>query len=871
VVSRRARVNRAAPAATGALERLADLGRWRVDRTGAAQDEAAVSPTLLLALFFASGAAGVAYELLWVRDLALVFGNTAQATATTLAVFFLGLSLGQHLAGRHAQRARNPLRAYAVLEASLALSAASYFALLPVSRAVVPALAVGLASDGWLATAARAALAAGLLVAPCACMGATLPLMGHLLVRRGERLAPRFGLLYAVQTVGGAAGALAAGFWLPFVIGFQRTYLMVMALSASIAAIAYLASRAPGSTAPAATAPAATAAAVDSGWERVALGVAALSGLAALAVEVLWTHMFSQALHNSVYSFAAILVTFLTALGLGGALAAVLACTARKHPLAPLAALLMASAVGVALSPFVFNWMTGGLRLYAGHGWAGHVRALFTCAAAVMLAPAIAMGSVFPYAVRLAERRGAAAAVIGRLASWNTVGAVAGSIAGGFALLPGLGLWSSLRLAGLLYAGACAVVLRAARAPLAWMAGPVLVAGLLLTLLAPSGLPQLSLAPGETLRDVRESASGTVAVTESDGVLALKLDGHYTVGASGAVADDRRQGELPILLHPRPRSVFYLGLGTGISAGAALFHPLEQVTVAELVPGIAELAREYFAPFANGLFTDPRVDLVIGDGRAVLRANPQPYDVVVGDLFVPWHAGSGSLYTREHFATVRDRLADDGVFAQWLPLYQLSWREFASIAHTMLDVFPLVTVWRGDFSVTTPIVALVGYRTPRPLDLDAVVANARARADGADSPAERTRALALLFYAGNLSAAHELVEDAPINTDDRPVIEYLAPETPLLVVDGRAQWLTGSALQDLWDRLGTRVPPAADPYLAEASPAEREDVEAGRLLHEAVLLGATGRGAAARAALDAWNRMVPASVVPLLPMLVGGR
>jgi spermidine synthase len=828
-----------------------------------------VTPALLLALFFASGAAGVAYQLLWVRALALVFGNTAQATATTLAVFFLGLSLGQHLAGRRAHHWRNPLRAYAALEASLALTASTYFALLPVYRAVASTLVGAVAAEGWIATAARAALAGGMLLAPCVCMGATLPVMGHLLVRRGERLAPRFGLLYAVQTVGGAAGALAAGFWLPPVIGFRRTYLLTMAVSAGVAALAYLASGALAERAEPTPAPARGA--VEAGWERLAVGVAALSGVAALAVEVLWTHMFSQALHNSVYSFAAILVTFLVALGLGSVLAGRLAGAASTRPLLPLAVLLAVAGVAVALSPFVFNWMTGGLQLYAGRGWGGYVRALFTCAALVMLGPGIAMGCVFPYTLRLAERWGGAAAVIGRLASWNTVGAVLGSLSAGFVLLPWLGLWASLRLAALLYVGASAVVLRAARAPCGLMIVPALAVGLFFSVLDPTRLPHLSLAPGETLLGLHESASGTVAVTETDGVLALKLDGHYTVGASGAVGDDRRQGELPLLLHPRPRSVFYLGLGTGISAGAALFHPVERVTVAELVPGIAALAREHFAPFINGLFTDPRVDVVIGDGRAVLLASPRTYDVVVGDLFVPWHAGTGSLYTREHFATVRDRLSDDGVFAQWLPLYQLSWREFSIIAHTMLEVFPLVTVWRGDFSATTPIVALVGYRTPRRLDLDAVVANVRARPEGADYPAERARALALLFYAGNLSASRDLVVDAPINTDDRPIIEYLAPETPLRVVDGEAEWLTGMALQDFFDRLAARVPPADDPYLADVPTAERDDVEAGRLLHEAVLLRAAGRVSEARAALDACNHMVPPSVERLLAVLTGGQ
>lgn len=821
---------------------------------------------VLLALFFASGVAGLAYELLWVRELALVFGNTAQATATTLAVFFVGLSLGQHAAGRRVARAHNPLRAYAVLEALVAATASLYFAIGPLYRACAPPLFAWTGGGAFAVTAVSGALGAVALMAPCVCMGATLPVMGQMVVRHAEALGAAFGLLYAVQTVGGALGALAAGFWLPGTIGFTRTYLLAMAVTATVAAVAYLASRtwsAPPSDAPPLR--------PEQGGGRdrspgrtpgMAALIAGVSGFAALAIEVLWTHMFSQALHNSVYSFAAILVTFLVALSLGGLLAAGLARRSTDRPLIPLVVLLAAAGVGVAASPFVFNWMTGGLQLLAGVGWGGYVRATFGCAAAVMLAPGILLGSVFPYTLRLAQRGGrAAGAIIGELAFWNTVGAVAGSLSAGFVLLPWLGLWASLRVAALLYLVAALVVAgtvwRAARALILL---PIAGIALLALALDPTRLPHVFLDRGEVLKSVRDTPSGTVAVVDAGGVLALELDGHYTVGGTGTITNDRRQAELPMLLHPQPRSVFFIGLGTGVTAGAALFHPVDRVTVAELVPGIAEAARDSFAPFSNGLFSDARAHIAIGDARTILRADAQRYDVIVGDLFVPWHAGTGSLYTREHFESVRDRLADDGVFAQWLPLYQLSWRELAVIAHTMLDVFPQVTVWRGDFSARMPIAALVGQRTPRPLDLDAVVANVRRRQGGAGYSAARAHALALLFYAGNLGAARDLVANAPINTDDRPVIEYLAPATPLEVVAGQAEWLTGFALSRLWRQLAERVPPEEDPYLALVPGDEREDVYAGRMLQEASVLLDAGQPAAAQAAFDDFVRHVPPDV-----------
>jgi spermidine synthase len=825
-----------------------------------------IAPSLLLALFFASGLAGLMYELLWMRELALVFGNTAQAAATTLAMFFVGLSAGQYVGARRIAGTHNPLRFYALLEAALAASAASYFVVPPLYRAQWPVLFERLGGNGIALTSVLAVLAAIAMAVPCFCMGATLPAMGQLLVRRAEQLAPTFGLLYAVQTIGGALGAFVAAFWLPAVIGFQATYALAMAVSGGVAALAYLASRGSVAVSPGPPAPPIGPArrSTDSVVRSYRLGaaVACLSGFTALAVEVLWTHMFSQALHNSVYSFAAILVTFLFALSLGGLLARALARRWSHRPLTPLLVLLVLSGVGVAVSPFVFDSMTDGLRLFAsGAGWAGYVRATFGCAAIVMLVPGVLIGSVFPYTLRLAGGSDSApGSLIGELAFWNTAGAVAGSLAAGFVLLPLLGLWASLRVAALLYILGGAALAFADRQPARALLAPLGAAVALFALLDPTRLPHIHLAPGEELKSLRETSSGTVAVTESDGVLSLKLDGHYTVGANGAVDNDRRQAELPMLLHPQPRTLFLLGLGTGISAGAALFHPVDRVTIAELVPGIVEAAREYFAPFTNHLFDDARVQLVVGDARAVLRADPHRYDVIIGDLFVPWHAGTGSLYTREHFTDVRDHLTDDGVFAQWLPLYQLSWREFAVIAHTMLDVFPLVTVWRDDFSADTPIVALVGYRRARPLDLDAVVANVRRREGGVGYPETRAHALALLFYAGNLTAAQALVASAPINTDDRPVIEYLAPATPMEVVAGQAEWLTGTALSRLWAQLAAVTPPDTDPYLAAVPEQEREYVAAGRSLHDTSILRAAGQDADAQAAFADFARRVPADV-----------
>src|SRR5437773_1814380 len=197
----------------------------------------------------------------------------------------------------------------------------------------------------------------------------------------------------------------------------------------------------------------------------------------------------------------------------------------------------------------------------------------------------------------------------------------------------------------------------------------------------------------------------------------LRLDNFYVLGGSAAATNERRQGLLPLLLHPAPRRAAFIGMATGITASAGAALGVDETTVIELVPEVARLAATEFATWNAQLLERPGVRLVVDDGRRYLVTTAERYDVVVGDLFIPWHAGAGSLYAREMFETVAGRLAPGGLFCQWLPLYQLTREEFDVIARTFVAVFPSVTLWRDDFYANRPIVALVGQVAPPTLDL----------------------------------------------------------------------------------------------------------------------------------------------------------
>lgn len=561
--------------------------------------------------------------------------------------------------------------------------------------------------------------------------------------------------------------------------------------------------------------------------------IAFLSGFATLALEVLWTRMFSQVLNNSVYSFAAILITFLLALALGSVLAHRLN-RIRWPSDSLLSLLLLACGFLVAFSPLVFGAVTHGLNyIETGNGWAGYVLSIFIDTALVILVPGIVVGSIFPFLLRLRQGQSASAGrTIGRLAAVNTIGAILGSVGAGFVLLNMVGLWGSLKLiAGLYFLMGTLAMRKFSFRALFPLRLPAAALGAVLLLAVPN-LSLVRIDPRkEKLIEVWEGSHGTVAVVNQGVNLNIRVDNYYRLASGSAFYEPERwMARIPLLLHPDAKSVFFIGMGTGATAGAALDHPIRKVVVAELIPEVVTAAEKYFSSYNNGLFRDPRAKVVTEDGRNYLLGTPDTYDVIVSDIFTPWHAGIGSLYSLEHFATIRSRLNPGGLFALWLTGYQISQEEFAIIARTMNEVFPQVTLWREHFRPDIPILALIGCNGDEPLD----PARIRKKMAGiVKSGNSFSEAIPEVFYVGNITAEKELFERSAVNTDNRPVIEYLAPVIEQKQRSGQAVWLTYQPLENLFDTLFDRLPPERDPFLRNLSSEQVGKIRAGLDLYKA--------------------------------------
>jgi len=387
-------------------------------------------------------------------------------------------------------------------------------------------------------------------------------------------------------------------------------------------------------------------------------------------------------------------------------------------------------------------------------------------ASAVLLLPTIFMGMTFSCLVQRARRAGGG---VGRAAALNTFGGALASALFGIFLLPLLGSKWTLVLISL---GYLALAPRFA----AWRWG-FWVGALALIFAMPASLRLVRIPPGGHLVEYREGMMDSVAVIEhAPGDRTLRVNNRFQMGGTVAAPLEYRQAHVPLLLHPAPKRALFLGLGTGITLGAASLYPGLQSDGVELVPEVVE-AMPNFAPQNFSPERQPALRVFVADARRFVRATAARYDVIVADLFHPARDGAGSLYTLEHFRAIRQRLASGGVFCQWLPLHQLDENMLRTIVRTFLEVFPDGQAWLLDLNVDIPVLGLVGSLEP------AHYSNQWVEQRLSGSPLEA--ALKKLALADSLRLFGQLLAGpnqlrvfaarAPLNTDDQPRVTFGAP------------------------------------------------------------------------------------------------
>ncbi|MCZ6446423.1 MAG: fused MFS/spermidine synthase, partial [Planctomycetota bacterium] len=682
------------------------------------------SPLPLYVLFIISGIAGLIYEVMWMRHFSLVFGSTTRAASAVLAAFFFGMAVGNMLGGRWAKDRAGALLRYGLAEFGIAIGALIVIVWVNFYQAHYPELYQSRLAAGGGLTVIQLLLAFLAMAPPCVAMGTTLPLISQAIVVRTGHIGRRVAGIYALNTLGATAGVLLSGFILPVWIGTRgAVYLAALInLAAGIWALILwhkYSRRKEASDCSSETILAPQNVASQTGPEARRLDpwigvVAAASGFGTLAMEVLYTRFIVNAIDSSVYSFALVLATFLVSLAIGSAVVSAIV-DRLQNPWKLIAWTSAPAAIAILLSPSIFMFASVNLAVPK-IGPNGYFLWLIMFSMLVMGPSVILMGMTLPAAWKIATSAvGDVGRGVGRLTSINTLAAVAGSMAAGFVIIPSIGAGAGFAVIAGLY-GLVAVIasFRAARGMVPWLASATIIASL--TFLLVRGYWQvrpLHLQEGEEIVRYHEGENGTVAVTRTrEGVLSLKLNNRYLL-ASDARADvlmQKSQGRLGLLLHDEPRSVAFIGVATGIGVSSVKEFPsIQRVVAMELIPGVIQVVDE-FSSKNDRVLDDPIVETILADGRNHLYGSLECFDVIVGDLFVPWHAGTGYLYTKEHFQIVQDRLHEGGLFVQWLMMSQVSLQELRIITAGFTDVFADTQLWLSRQQDAAPLLALVGRK-----------------------------------------------------------------------------------------------------------------------------------------------------------------
>lgn len=732
-------------------------------------------------LFFVSGVSALVLETVFLRQMTWLLGSAVTATSLVLAAYLGGLAAGAVAWGPVADRSARPLRLYGLLEAGVAASGAAFVAIFgPWRAAVLDALR---REDGSLAATSAAVLATAALLVPTFLMGGTLPVLSRALARDPRGLLRPLGLLYGVNTLGGAVGAFTGGIVLFERVGIASTGWLAAGAAALAGLGAIAVDRAGAPVAPAEPESARTPS-PPTRATTACLVVAAAGGAAVLGYEVLWTRLLTLPMRSYAYSFSLMLSMFLLGIVLGSLAVSRLAGRIRD-PLRWAGAAQLAAGAWVATSVVWMPALLTPSREGAG-GFASFLLNAAIRAAPVVLPPTILSGMALPLVARAFSLTGGGVGRdVGRVFAANTFGAIAGALAAGLFLLPAAGASRALALLAVVHAASGAVAIAAARATPRLRAAAVavvLACGAALALprepfvrafLASSGGGEKA---GEILR-FHEGATDTVAVVR-------KRYGFHDPDAKSVITNGiamtatvkpvwrymAAEGHLPALLAPDPSRGAVICVGTGITLGALASHAgVRSIDAVDLSEGVLG-ALPLFDSENGAVRSDPRVRFVRQDGRNFLEAGSGAYGLITVEPPPPVVAGSAHLYAAEFYETCRRRLEPGGVVAQWLPLHAQSPLSARMAARTFVDAFPYVQLWLP--SIRDAV--LVG--SDRPLELP--LSRLRAAWDDPETRANLARAYfetpeaLLATYLFDREGILRWIDGAPAITDDRPAMEF---------------------------------------------------------------------------------------------------
>jgi spermidine synthase len=750
-------------------------------------------------LFLVSGATGLAYEVIWTRMLVRTFGATSFAVSTVLAAYMAGLALGSYLFGRLIDRRGNPVRLYGLLELGIGVFAFLFPFLVGAAHPVFKTFYAGLGGNFYLLSVARFLLVFAILLIPTTLMGGTLPILSRYVTRSLSELAGRVGLLYSINTFGAVAGTFATGFLILPALGMKMTtYAAISANLAVFVTSLLLARSSPRVEAPPEEASGPAVPRRSTAYEKTVLAAFFFTGLAALSAEIIWMRVLALVVGTTTYAFTTMLTSFLLGLALGSAVFARVAQQVKRPGLVfgalvgAIGFVVFGTIVAFGKLPYAYMSIFSSIQ----PTWLHLISLQFLLSVGLMIVPTFLMGGTFPLVARIYTKDlSRIGARIGTAYAFNTLGSICGSFLGSFVLLEVFGVQYGMVTVAVIYVAVALMLLVSLSEPIrreVRLAGSVaVVAGAVLMIALSPGWDKKLMTSGvytystkykeEGLRQILENKTilfydegpgATVSVERAtDGVLSLRIDGKTDASNAEDMITQELISHLPLLLHDHPDSILIIGLGSGVSLSSALAYPVRHLECVELLENVVDGAR-YFDECTGDVLSDPRVSLMIGDGRNHVRLTDKKYDVIISQPTNPWISGVGDLFTVEYFREAKEHLKPGGLMTAWLALYHMGDLEVRSTLKSFVSVFPNATLWmsnEGD-------IVLVGSSEPLQFDEGVVrrMERPEVKRDLARVGIKDVSDILCSLLMDGEELKKYTADEARLHTDDNMLLEYYA-------------------------------------------------------------------------------------------------
>ncbi len=779
---------------------------------------------MVLALFFGSGTTALVYEVVWAKFLAQMFGSTIYAQTVVLAVFMGGLALGNRLFGKWSDGLRQPVKAYGVLEILIGVYAFLFPALDHITDRIFILTGTPIVEHaGWL-LALKGVLSAALLLGPTILMGGTLPLLAAWLNQFSTDAGRRSARFYSVNSLGAVTGAALAGFYLVQHFGMIATIQITATANVIIGASAILLNRSGWLLRPemavhsTASAPSSETPSTPDTLRWAGLMVAMTGGVS-MGLELLASRSLALIFGSSLQSFAVVLIAFILGIGLGSAWVASPRRTGKTAEKTVVLLLCLAAAWVTLLVFNIEQWVNFYRVARIGlsrtpEGYVYHELLTTGIALVILGIPAALIGAVLPLMMRaVSATNGPLGVRVGALLTWNTLGAVGGTLVTGFLLMPLCGLRNAFGVLSLVLA-IVALLLALRRGWSAGIAGTTVICAAVICLFVFGGESWRNVMSSGIFR-IRESQfesslmafrkqhfkilfyedgpDATVSVEQVDGIIApaalgLRTNGKPEAGTQLDLSTQLLVSHLPMMANPGAKDVFVLGLASGMTAGAILAYPINRLDVAENCEAVIHASR-YFDDWNYHVLDDPRTHLWREDARTVLTLRPQKYDVIINEPSNPWFVGTGSVFSREYYQLAANRLKPGGVLAQWFQVYETQDDMVELVLRTFKSVFPYVEIWDAGAGDIVLLGSMQPWKTGPEIFRQSFAID-RVRTDMWMIDIQSPEALMARQLASQRTG-FAIASPGPLQSDMFPILEYAAP---------RAFFLgTGSRMLDHYD------------------------------------------------------------------------